>query len=91
MPPPQDSDILEQYAKALDIEGGSNDWYTFFDLAASNRGIIPKDLMADHKVAKMLPAFFRTLRGQKPTEDEMRKLADKKGGVSNQIVRSQGI
>ncbi|MFH1702988.1 MAG: helix-turn-helix transcriptional regulator [Nitrospirota bacterium] len=77
MPPPQDTEILERYAKALDIEGGSNDWYTFFDLAAANRGIIPKDLMSDHEVVKMLPAFFRTLRGQKPTEDEMRKLADK--------------
>jgi transcriptional regulator with XRE-family HTH domain len=77
MPPPQDTDILERYAKALDIKVGSNDWYTFFDLAASSRGIIPKDLMSDQEVVKMLPAFFRTLRGQKPTEDEMRKLADK--------------
>ncbi len=77
MPPPQDTDILERYAKALDIKVGSNDWYTFFDLAAANRGIIPKDLMSDQEVVKMLPAFFRTLRGQKPTEDEMRKLADK--------------
>lgn len=77
MPPPQDTDILERYAKALDIKVGSNDWYTFFDLAATNRGIIPKDLMADHEIVKMLPAFFRTLRGQKPTEEEMRKLADK--------------
>jgi len=77
MPPPQDTDILERYAKALDIKVGSNDWYTFFDLAAADRGIIPKDLMSDQEVVKMLPAFFRTLRGQKPTEDEMRKLADK--------------
>ena len=77
MPPPQDTDILERYAKALGIGVGSNDWYTFFDLAAASRGIIPKDLMSDQEVVKMLPAFFRTLRGQKPTEDEMRKLADK--------------
>lgn len=77
MPPPQDSDILERYAKALGLEVGSNDWYTFFDLAAADRGIIPKDLMSEHEVVKMLPAFFRTLRGQKPTEEEMSKLADK--------------
>jgi len=77
MPPPQDTDILERYAKALGIEVGSNDWYTFFDLAAADRGIIPKDLMSDHDVVRMLPAFFRTLRGQKPTEEEMHKLADK--------------
>ena len=77
MPPPQDTDILERYAKALEIEAGSDDWYTFFDLAAAGRGIIPKDLMSDSEVVSKLPAFFRTLRGQKPTEEEMRKLAEK--------------
>jgi len=75
--PPQDPDILERYAKALEIEVGSDDWYAFFDLAAANRGIIPKDLMSDRDVVEMLPAFFRTLRGQKPTEEEMRNLAAK--------------
>ncbi|MBI4848179.1 MAG: helix-turn-helix transcriptional regulator [Nitrospirae bacterium] len=77
MPPPQDPDILERYAEALGITKGSNDWYAFFDLAAANRGIIPKDIMSDPEVVRMLPAFFRTLRGQKPTEEEMRKLAAK--------------
>jgi len=77
MPPPQDSDILERYAKSLGLKTGSNDWYAFFDLAAADRGIIPKDIMSNREVVEMLPAFFRTLRGQKPTEDEMRKLAAK--------------
>lgn len=77
MPPPQDIEILERYAKALDIKQGSDDWYSFFDLAAADRGIIPKDLMADSDVVKMLPVFFRTLRGQKPTKEEMLGLADK--------------
>ncbi|HDH05248.1 MAG TPA: XRE family transcriptional regulator [Nitrospirae bacterium] len=77
MPPPQDKDILERYAKAIGIKIGSDDWYTFFDLAAAGRGMIPKDLMSDSEVVKKLPAFFRTLRGQKPTEEEMLKLVDK--------------
>jgi len=77
MPPPQDTDILERYAKALGVKSGSDDWYTFFDLAAAGRGIIPKDLLSDQDVVKMLPAFFRTLRGQKPTEEEMKKLIEK--------------
>jgi len=77
MPPPQDTDILERYAKALDIKNGSDDWYTFFDLAAADRGIIPKDIMSDIEAVRMLPAFFRTLRGQKPTEEEMKNLAEK--------------
>jgi transcriptional regulator with XRE-family HTH domain len=77
MPPPQDTDILERYADALGIRTGSDDWYTFLDLAAADRGIIPKDIMSDREAVRMLPAFFRTLRGQKPTEEEMRNLIDK--------------
>ncbi|MBI5374045.1 MAG: helix-turn-helix transcriptional regulator [Candidatus Schekmanbacteria bacterium] len=77
MPPPQDPDILERYAKALGIDVGSDDWYTFVDLASIARGIIPKDLISDAEVVNLLPVFFRTLRGQKPTKEEMRKLADK--------------
>ena len=77
MPPPQDTDILKRYADALSIKDGSDDWYTFLDLAAADRGIIPKDIMSDREAVSMLPAFFRTLRGQKPTEEEMRKLIDK--------------
>ena len=77
MPPPQDTDILKRYADALGIKDGSDDWYTFLDLAAADRGIIPKDIMSDREAVSMLPAFFRTLRGQKPTEEEMRKLIDK--------------
>lgn len=76
-PPPQDEDILKRYANALDIKDGSDDWYRFLDLAAADRGIIPKDIMSDRDAVSMLPAFFRTLRGQKPTEEEMRKLIDK--------------
>ncbi len=77
MPPPQDQEILTRYAQALAIKPGSDNWYRFLDLAAADRGIIPQDLMSDEEVVKILPAFFRTLRGQKPTEDEMRAIAQK--------------
>ncbi|MEW6586470.1 MAG: helix-turn-helix transcriptional regulator [Nitrospirota bacterium] len=77
MSAPQDTDILERYAKALGIKAVSDDWYTFFDLAATDRGLIPKDLLSDQEVVKMLPVFFRTLRGQKPTEAEMIRLVEK--------------
>ena len=40
-------------------------------------GMIPQDLMDDAELVKKLPAFFRTLRGQKPTEDELRKVLQK--------------
>lgn len=77
MVPPQDREILIRYARALELSEGSDEWYLFFDLAAADRGLIPQDLMDDEEVVKHLPAFFRTLRGQRPTEKELRKVIDK--------------
>jgi transcriptional regulator with XRE-family HTH domain len=77
MPPPKRREILERYALALGIESGSDDWYEFFDLAAANQGMVPKDLMTDSELVKALPLFFRTLRGEKPTPEEMRRVAEK--------------
>ena len=76
-PPPQDQDILERYAKALAIKEATDEWYRFFDYAAADRGIVPQDIMSNQEVVKMLPVFFRTMRGQKPTEKEMLGLAEK--------------
>lgn len=77
IPPPQDREILTRYASALGLKEGSDEWYLFFDLAAADRGLIPQDIMEDEELVKELPAFFRTLRGQKPTEAEMRKVIEK--------------
>ena len=77
IPPPQDREILSRYAKALNLKEGSDEWYLFFDLAAADRGLIPQDIMDDDKLVSMLPAVFRTLRGQKPTQTEMRKVVEK--------------
>ncbi len=77
MPPPQDRDILSRYAQALGISEDRDDWYLFFDLAAADRGIIPKDIMEDDELVQQLPAFFRTLRGQKPTEEDLRRVVEK--------------
>jgi transcriptional regulator with XRE-family HTH domain len=77
IPPPKGREILEKYAEALNLAEGSDEWYQFFDLAAADQGIIPGDIMADQELVKVLPVFFRTLRGQKPTKAEMEKLAEK--------------
>jgi transcriptional regulator with XRE-family HTH domain len=77
IPPPKGREILEKYAEALSLVEGSDEWYKFFDLAAADQGIVPQDIMDDAELVKVLPVFFRTLRGQKPTEEEMTKLAEK--------------
>ena len=82
LPPPRNQETLERYAAALGLQEGSDDWYTFFDLAAADAGMVPADIMSDAELVKALPVFFRTLRGQKPTPEEMGQIAAKirKGG-----------
>jgi transcriptional regulator with XRE-family HTH domain len=76
-PPPQDRGILERYAKALAIKKASDDWYRFFDSAAADRGIVPQDIMNREEVVKMLPVFFRTLRRDKPSSEDLDRMVEK--------------
>ena len=77
IPPPKGREILERYGGALGLTEGSEDWYTLFDLAAVTQGSIPADIMEDRELVKALPMFFRTLRGERPTPEEMRRIADR--------------
>jgi len=76
MPPPQGSDKLEEYARFLEIKKGSDDWYTFSDLARIETGRIPEELLNNETVAASLPILFRTLRGQKISEKKLEKLVE---------------
>ena len=77
LPAPQSEKKLTEYAKALGLRKGSDDWYTFFDLAAADRGKIPSDVMEDEELVEKLPILFRTLRGQKVSKEKLNKLIDK--------------
>ncbi len=74
LPPPGSQKKLEDYAGYLAIMEGSDDWYEFFDLAASESGKIPSDLMSDERLVEKLPVFFRTIRGQKVPEEKLDEL-----------------
>ncbi len=75
--PPQGRDLLEQYAKLLDLKKGSDDWYTFFDLAAAETGRIPPEILEDKDLLEKLPILFRTLRGQKVPDEQLDELVRK--------------
>ena len=45
IPPTVDEEKLAGYATALKITKGSPDWITFFDLAHTAKGRIPKDIL----------------------------------------------
>jgi len=77
LPPPESREKLETYAKALRLKKGSDDWYTFFDLAAAERGRIPEDVLSDVELVNRLPVLFRTLRGQRVDDEALDDLVER--------------
>ncbi len=73
---PDNRDFLENVAKLLKLKKGSPDWFKFFDLAAISQQKIPDDVFEDEDAVSALPVFFRTVRGEKPSEEELDKLTD---------------
>jgi transcriptional regulator with XRE-family HTH domain len=72
--PPQHREVLERYTKALDLTSGSDDWYTFLDLAAAAKGRLPDELLEDEEVVAKLPLVFKTLRSKPLTERRLSEL-----------------
>lgn len=72
--PPQSKNVLETIAGVLKIEPGSQDYKELMDLAAL--ATIPEDLI-EPEILDQLPVFFRTVRGEKPTEEELKSLITK--------------
>lgn len=77
LPPPQKREKLEEYARMLKLEKGSDDWYQFFDLAYAERGKIPEEVLDDTELLKKLPVLFRTLRGQKVSDEQLNDLIER--------------
>lgn len=76
IPPPQKPEVLKQYAEALEIEFDTDDWYEFSDLANTDSGIIPIDILENSELTKSLPLFFRTIRGTKPKKMDLERLIE---------------
>ena len=76
LPPPQSNEKRAQYAAALGIREGNDDWLEFCDLAAISAGMIPNDLVSNSKVMKSLPVLFRSVRGKNLSKSDLRKLIE---------------
>jgi len=74
LPAPSNRDVLERIAKVAKLKKGSADWSAYFDLAYISQQRIPEDVYEDEDVVSALPVFFRTIRGEKPSEEELDKL-----------------
>lgn len=75
--PPQDTEKLEQIMKVLDIAKDTEIYNELMDKAAIDAGIIPKDILTDREILNSLPMFFRTVRSEKPTPEELERLIEK--------------
>jgi len=77
LPPPQGDEKLDQIAEVLGIKKNSELYNELKDKAAIDAGIIPKDILSDQETLNALPMFFRTVRSEKPTAEEIEKLIEK--------------
>ena len=71
LPPPQSRVKLIEYAKALDIKRGTDDWFEFFDLAAIAVNKIPTDIASDAELMSALPILFRSIRNKDLEEKKL--------------------
>jgi transcriptional regulator with XRE-family HTH domain len=74
--PPSAFDKQKKYAECLGIKEGSFEWNHFFDLAAACAGKLPESILNNEELMAKLPLVFRTLRGDKVSDDKLIDLAD---------------
>lgn len=74
--PPQSREKIREYADALRLDEGSDEWLEFFDRAAASRGEIPREILQDEDVVSKLPMLFRTLRGDRVPDKELERLVE---------------
>lgn len=70
---PPDDETLKPIILELKVKMNSAEEQEILDLASLARNQLPADITEDHDFVSMLPAFFRTVRGDKPTKDEIEK------------------
>ena len=76
LPPPQSTKKLAKIASYLGIEKGSEEWQTYIDLAFTENGRIPEDIMSEEELVLKLPLFFRSIRGEPLTEEQISNLIE---------------
>ena len=72
--PPQSKKVLDEIAEVLKIESDSQNYKELMDHAAL--ATVPEELI-EPEILDQLPVFFRTVRGENPTEEELKTLVTK--------------
>jgi len=74
--PPSEEKTLRKWAKILGLPQKSKEFQEFIDKAKIAQGIIPQDILSRKDAVKCMPAFFRTLRNEKPSKEEIDRLIE---------------
>ena len=74
--PPQGKEKRLQYASALGIKEGSEDWLEFCDLATISAGKIPAGIVADKELIAEVPILFRSIRKKGIEKERIQKLLE---------------
>jgi len=74
--PPTDRKVLTKWARVLGFSKNKEALEKFIDQANISQGIIPEDILSQPDAVGYLPLFFRTLRNEKPTIEEITKLIE---------------
>jgi len=72
LPPPKSREVLDRIANVLTIDKDSETWNTINDLALISS--IPKELIEDESIVEKLPIFFRTVRSESPSKEDLEEL-----------------
>jgi transcriptional regulator with XRE-family HTH domain len=70
-PAPKDVTILKQWSDYFGLKGESE--AEFMDAAALSRNEIPTDIASDEQLMRVLPAFFRSLRGSDMSNEKLQE------------------
>ncbi len=74
--PPQDEEKLRRISEILGISEGSDEWQEMKDFSRLGAQMLPDDIAMDKRIVNSLPLFFRTVRSDKPTAEELDKLIE---------------
>ena len=75
-PAPHSEEKMEDYAKALGVKKGSDEWIEFFDLAAVSNKDLGMTRLKNEQLIEKLPVLFRTLDNKELTEEKLDKILE---------------
>lgn len=73
---PQTEEKLEEYAKALKLKKGSDEWIGFFDLAAVSNRDLGMMKLKNESIIEKLPILFRTLDNKELTAEKLDQIIE---------------